>query len=105
MYGEAPKDVNVLINFLMQSLEKIRLRGDLSSDTLNYFLVKDPKFARLHLLSKNHERLHDVTVRPVISSSGFYTENTSYFLDYHLKPLTLRTCFFECTKIEISTEQ
>ena len=36
----------------MKALEKIRLRGDLSSDTLNYFLVKDPEFARLYLLPK-----------------------------------------------------
>ena len=43
---EVPNDPNVLINTIMKTLEKIRLRGDLSSDTLNYFLVKDPKFAR-----------------------------------------------------------
>ena len=29
---------------LIKALEKIRLRGDLSKDTLDYFLVKDPKF-------------------------------------------------------------
>ena len=46
MYEEVPSDPNVLINTIMKVLEKIRLRSDLSSDTLNYFIVKDPKFAK-----------------------------------------------------------
>ena len=74
----------------MKALEKIRLRGDLSSDTLNYFLVKDPKFARFYLLPKIHKRLNDVPGRPVISNCGFYTENVSSFLDHHLQPFAQR---------------
>ena len=62
-------------------------QGHLSSGTLNYFLVKYRKFARLYLLSKNHARLHDVTSIPVILNSNFYAENTSYFWDYHLQPV------------------
>ena len=87
MYEEVPSDPNILINFIMKSLEKMLFRGDLSSDTLNYFLVKHCRFARLYLLSKNHARLHDVTSRPVILNSNFYTENISYFWDYHLQPV------------------
>ena len=49
MYEEVPIDANVLINTIMKTLEKMRLRGDLSSDTINYFLVKDPKFARFYM--------------------------------------------------------
>ena len=79
VYEEVPNEPNVLINTIMKALEKIRLRGDLSSDTLNYFLVKDPKFARFYLLPKIHKRLHDVPGRPVISNCGFYTENISSF--------------------------
>ena len=30
--------------------------------------------------------MHSVPGRPVISNSGFYTENISAFLDFHLKP-------------------
>ena len=74
----------------MKTLEKIRLRGDLSSDTLNYFLVKDPKFARFYLLPKIGNCLHDVPGSPVISNSGFYTGNISSFLDPHLQPLGQR---------------
>ena len=46
VYEEVPNDPNILINTIMKAFEKICLRGDLPSDTLNYFLVKDPKFAR-----------------------------------------------------------
>ena len=90
MYEEVPNEPNVLINTIMKALEKIRLRGDLSSDTLNYFLVKYPKFARFYLLPKIHKGLHDVPGRPVISNCGFYTENISSFLDHHLQPLAQR---------------
>ena len=71
----------------MRALEKIRIRGDLPNDTLNYFLAKDPKFARFYLLPKIHKRLDNVPGRPVISNRGFYTENVSSFLDHHLQPI------------------
>ena len=68
-----------LINTIMKALEKIRLRAGLSSDNLNYFLVKDPKFTRFYLLPKLKKRLHDVPGRPVISNCSFYTENIFIF--------------------------
>ena len=74
----------------MKTLEKIRLRGDLPSDTLNYFLVNDPKFDGFYLLPKTHKSLHDVPSRPVISNCCFYTENISSFLADHLQPLAQR---------------
>ena len=87
VYEQFSDDPSVLANTLMKALEKIRLRGDLPKDTLDYFLVKDPKFARFYLLPKIHKRLHDVPGRPAISNCGYYTENISSFLDYHLQPL------------------
>ena len=54
---------------------------------MDYFIIKDPKFARFYLLPKIHKRLHNVPGRPVISNSGYYTENISLFLDHHLQPL------------------
>ena len=39
---EVPNDSGILISTIIRALEKIRMRGDLSNDTLNYFLVKDP---------------------------------------------------------------
>ena len=56
-------------------------------DNLDYFIMKDPKFARFYLLPKIHKRLHNVPGRPVISNSGYYTENISSFLDHHLQAL------------------
>ena len=37
---------------------------------------------------KFHKRLQNVPGRPFISNCGFYTENISAFLDFHLQPLT-----------------
>ena len=48
MSQEVQNDPSILINTILRALEKIRIRGDLSNDTLNYFLVKDPKFARFN---------------------------------------------------------
>ena len=80
-------DPSVLANTLMKALEKIRLPEDLPKNTLDYFLVKDLKFPRFYLLPRIHKRLHDVPGRPDISNCGYYTENISSFLDYHLQPL------------------
>ena len=57
VYLEVPNDSSALVSTIFKSLKKIRKRGDLSQDTLNYFLVKDPKFARFYLLPKVHKRL------------------------------------------------
>ena len=73
---------------IFAALNKIRDRGDLSPDNLEYFFNKNPKFARFYLLQKIHKRLHNVPGRPVISNCGYYRENISSFLDYHLQPLS-----------------
>ena len=91
VHEEVPNCSNVLINTIMKALDKVRFRGDLSSDTLNYVLVKDPKFARFYNLPKIHKRLHDILGRPGISNCSFAncsTENISSFLDHHLQPPT-----------------
>ena len=73
VYEQVPDNSSVLANFLIKVLEKIRLWGDLSKNTLDYFLVKDPKFARFFLLPKIHKQLHDVPGRPVTLNCGYYT--------------------------------
>ena len=88
IYEEVSNDPQPLIDTIHRALEKIRKRGDLSADNIKYFMVKDPKFARFYLLPKIHKRLENVPGRPVISNCGFYTENISAFLDFHLQPLT-----------------
>ena len=79
---------------IIRALEKIRIRSDLSNDTLNYFLVKDPKFTRFYLLPKIQKRLHNVPGRPAISNCGFYTENIISFLDHHLQTIVQKVKSF-----------
>ena len=87
IYEEVCNDPEPLISTIHNAIEKIQLRGDLSADTIKYFMVKDPKFAHFYLLPKIHKRLYDVPGRPVISNCSYYTENISSFLDFHLQPL------------------
>ena len=65
-------------------LGKIRDREDISEEILEYILVNNLKFGRFYVLSKTHKRRHNV---PVISTSSYFTENISSFLDFHLQPL------------------
>ena len=74
-----------LLKTINQVIAKIRNRGDLKLDNLDYLVMKDPKFARL--LPKIHKRSHNVSSRTVMSNSGYYTANISTFLDHQLQPL------------------
>ena len=94
VYEEVQNDPNILINTIMRALEEIRIRCNLSRDTLNGFLVKDPRFARFYLLRKTRKRLHNVPGRPVISNCGFFTENISSFPDHHLQPIAQKVNSF-----------
>ena len=87
IYEEVSNDPQPFIDTIHRAVEKIRRRGDLSTDNMKYFMVKDPKLSRFYLLPKIHKRLENVPGRPVISNCGFYTENISAFLDFHLQPL------------------
>ena len=80
--AESPLEKNI-----KKMIRKLGNRGDISHKTLDYFSVNNPKLGRFYLLTKIHKRLHVVPGRPVISNSGFYTENISSFIEYHLKPL------------------
>ena len=78
---------DILHNVVDQAMGRIRQRGDVDDKTLEYLMVNDPKLGRFYLLPKIHKRLNSVPGRPVISNSGFHTENFSEFLDFHLQPL------------------
>ena len=88
IYEEVCNDPRPLISTIHEAIKKIRKRGDLNADTIKYFMVKDPKFARFYLLPRIHERLYDVPARLIISNCGYYTENISCFLDSYLQPMT-----------------
>ena len=65
---EVTNDPSTLESTIFTALNKIRARGDLSADNLEYFFNKDPKFAIFYLLPKIQKRLHNVLGRPVISN-------------------------------------
>ena len=87
VYQEVKGDADdPLMKVIKSVLRRIRNRGGISGETLDYFLVNNPKLGRFQLLPKIHKRLHNVRGRPVISNSSYFTEDIS-FLDFHFKPL------------------
>ena len=67
-YEKASGDVlSPLINIVKSVLAKVKVRGDVPSETMDYFFVNNPKLGRFYLLLKIHKRLHHVPGRPVIS--------------------------------------
>ena len=88
VYQELRGDVESRLEKIVKKvIRKLRNRGDISHETLDYFSINNPKLGRFYLLPKIHKRFHYVPGRPVISNSGFYTKNVSFFIEYHLKPL------------------
>ena len=86
--------LSLLISIVKGCLAPVKNRGDIHSKTLEYFFINKLKLGRFYLLPKIHKRLHNVPGRPVISNSGFFTENISAFLEYHLKPLSQKVKSF-----------
>ena len=88
VYKELTENVEGPLEKIIKTvLKKVRDRRDISDNTLDYFLVNNPKLGRFYLLPKIHKRLQNVPGQPAISNSGYYTENISAFLEFHLKPL------------------
>ena len=71
VYEEVSNDSTPLLKIINAVIAKIRKWGDVKKDNLDYFIMKDPKFARFCLLPKIHKKLHNVPGRPVISNSGY----------------------------------
>ena len=89
VYQEVIGDaVSPLINVIKNHLINVKLRGDVSNETLDYFMVNNPRLGRFYLLPKIHKRLENVPGRPVISNCGYFTENISAFVDHYLQPLS-----------------
>ena len=57
------------------------MRGDFPN-ILNYFLVKDPKFARFYILPQIHKRLDNVYERlqPKTQKTSSFMKDTNQFL-------------------------
>ena len=78
-YEEVSSDLSFFIKTIHDTLEKIRKRGDISSNTLDNFNVENLKLGSLYLLPKS---MYDIQGREGISNCDFYTENISAFV-YH----------------------
>ena len=88
VYEEVFGDViSPLVKMIKFHFANIKSRGDVSVETLDHFLINNPRIGRFYLLSIIHKRLYGVPRRPVISNCSYYTENISSFLDHHLQPL------------------
>ena len=88
VYKKLTEDVEGPFEKIIKTvLQKVRDRRYISDNTLDYFLVNNLKQGRFYLLPKIHKRLQNVPARFVISISGYYTENISAFVEFHLKPL------------------
>ena len=74
VYLEIPNNSSALVSTIFKSLKKIRKRGDLSQDTLNYFLVKDPNLRGFtYYLKFINGWLYNVPGRQVISLTVVFT--------------------------------
>ena len=78
VYEEFDENPSYLETIIMKALCKTKKRGDISNKTLGYFLVSDPKTASFYLLPKIHNKLYDVSGRPVSSNCKYYTENICF---------------------------
>ena len=56
IYNKVCNDSGPLISTIHKTIKKNRKRGDLGADTIKYFMVKNPKFARIYLFPKLHIR-------------------------------------------------
>ena len=75
-------------------LGKIKNRGYINNETLNYFVVNNSKIGRFYLPPRIYKRLHNIPGRPIISNSSYFTENIFSFLDFHLNPLAHKVKYY-----------
>ena len=88
LYQEVKGDAeDHLMKVIKSVIRKVKKRRAISDETLDYFLVNNPRLGPFYILPKIHKRRHNVPCRPVISNVSYYTENISSFLDFHLKLL------------------
>ena len=60
-YEELSSDpVSPLISIVKSCLSRVKKRGDISNETLEYFFINKPKLGRFYLLPKIHKRLSQV---------------------------------------------
>ena len=81
-----------LIKTIKRYFTSVSARGYISSETLNYFMVNNPKLGRFYLLQLRYTNVFLTFPISPISNCGYYTENISAFIDHHNKS------FSKCVK-------
>ena len=87
VYEETSFEEKFLSDQIFQTLQKMKIKEEITDKNIDYFMINNPRIARFYLLPKIHKRLQNVPGRPVVSHVGFNTERISSFIDYHLQPL------------------
>ena len=87
VYEETSFEAEVLSDKILQILNEMKIKEEITDKNIEYFMINNPRLARFYLLPKIHKRLSNVPGRPVVSHVGFHTERISSFVDYHLQPL------------------
>ena len=87
VYEETSFEEKFLSDQIFQTLQKMKMKEEITDKNIDYFMINNPRIARFYLLPKIHKRLQNVPGRPVVSHVGFNTERISSFIDYHLQPL------------------
>ena len=59
IYEKATNYAKLFMDIMLNTLENIRKREDLRTDTLNYVIIEGAMFARFHLLGKIHKKLYN----------------------------------------------
>ena len=69
VYRQVKRDVkDLFMKIIKKALGKVRDKGNISDETLDYFLANNPILSISFLLPKNQKRLHNVPGRPVMSN-------------------------------------
>ena len=100
VYQELRDVESPLEKIIRKVIRKLRNWGDISHESLHYFSANNPKLGRFYLLPKIHKQLHDMPGRPVIWNLGFYLENISSFIKYHVKPFAQNVKSYITAKLD-----
>ena len=80
VYEELDHDPSSELSIMISNaLQKVEDLGVLDHETLQFLKPDEPKLGRLYLTPKIHKRFFKVPGRPIISNSGYFTENISAF--------------------------
>ena len=86
VYEEVTNDPSTLESTIFTALNKIRARGDFSADNFEFFSIRIPILLDFICYQK-FINVYIMFLVPVISNCGYYAENKSSILDYHLQVL------------------